>query len=139
MVFACKWLSIREALIKDGAERPDVATFIGRLAAKLLRRHVGKCPEQTTGLSLGGIHDARDPEVHDFDGAIGGDHDVSRLDITMNYAVGERNQTRGKPGRSSRAFAPRARADEDAITCSRLSPSRYSMAMKGEPSDSESS
>ncbi len=85
MVFACKWLSIGEALVKDRAERPDVATLVCWLPAKLFRRHVGKCPEQTTALSLGGIHDARDPEVHDFDGAIRGDHDVSRLDITMNH------------------------------------------------------
>ena len=85
MVFADKRLAIGEALVKDGAERPDVATLVGRLAAKLFRRHVGKRPEQTAGLSLGGIHDARDPEVHDFDGAIGGDHDVSRLDIAMNH------------------------------------------------------
>ena len=74
-------------LVQQHAKGPNVRAFVGMLAVVLLRGHVCKGADEHAGLSLGSLDDAGDPEIHHFDDAVLGDHDVGGLDVAMNDAA----------------------------------------------------
>jgi hypothetical protein len=76
-----------EHLIEHDTERPDIRTCIDIIAAKTFGAHVrqraddGAGPRQSVSRQLG------DAEVEDLDDALGRQHHVGRLDVTMNDAA----------------------------------------------------
>ena len=97
-----EWLAARHHLVQHAAERKDVAPLIGREALCLLRRHVGRGPEDDTRLRghhaqrrrVGqfrrcgrGFHRLGQPEVEHLHGAVRPHFDVRGLEIAMNDAL----------------------------------------------------
>ena len=84
-----------EHLEKHRPERPDVCAAIGFEAAGLFRAHVARCPEHHAGLrkrdGVGTLRVVADrlgeTEVEDLDAAVGGQLDVSGLEIAMDDAA----------------------------------------------------
>ena len=84
-------------LVHHDPEREDVAASVDHFAARLLGRHVGRRPDhrahhrQGAGvgrLLIGGAHrvQLRNPEVEDLGNPPLGQHDIGRLQITVDDA-----------------------------------------------------
>ena len=87
-----------EELVKNQAKGINIGTLICRLSLRLFRREVLEGAKNRPGERMdrcrrGG---ARDAEIGQQGAAVGGDHDVSRLEITVNHACRVR---RRQPGR----------------------------------------
>src|SRR4029079_7519555 len=96
-------LLAREHFEQQTAEGPDVASFIDRLALRLLRAHVGGGPENDAGWLAGVDERGRgreidgavritglvtgQPEIEDLHLAISGQRDVSRFEIPVNDSL----------------------------------------------------
>ena len=93
----------RHHLVQDRAEREDVGPRIDPLALGLLRRHVGRRPDDHARLGAQGrchrgpgvaagrrLHQLRQAKVEHLHQALPGDHDVGRLEIAVDDARGMR-------------------------------------------------
>jgi len=77
----------------DDAKRVDVAARVEPAAFELLGRHVGRRADDDPDARQRRRVDAArpgQPEVEQPDGAVGGDHDVARLDVAVDDAGGVR-------------------------------------------------
>src|SRR6185312_9827075 len=98
-------------LVEHGAEGALVGAGVERFAADLLRRHVPRrthqCPRrrEAGGFKIvgGGGEAAGDAEVENLDAAVGGEHDVLRLEVTVEDAGGVGG---GQSGRHRGGDAP---------------------------------
>jgi hypothetical protein len=96
-VFTIEGAAAGQQLVEHAAERPDVGPLVDRTAARLLRAHIGRRPEdqpvarRIARCRLAPIRvvgqDLANPEVEDFDHSVGGDLDVRRLEIAMDDAL----------------------------------------------------
>ena len=88
-VLADEWLFAGQHLIQDYAQAEEIGAAIERAAFHLLRSHVVGRAQHLAGVGYlpAGFRNA---EVHDLHRAVGGDHDVGRLYVTMNNSVGVR-------------------------------------------------
>ena len=80
-----------QELVHDDPEREEVRPAVHLLPGDLLRRHVGRRPQD--GVALGERASPRDlgqPEVHHLDAPFRGALDVRALDVAVNDAVGMR-------------------------------------------------
>ena len=82
-----EWPLIGDQFVKQDSEGPEVRTLVRVLAVILLRRHVGKRPDEHSGLGLGSFHHPRNAEVHDLDDAFLAEHHVSGLDVAVNNSA----------------------------------------------------
>jgi hypothetical protein len=78
---------VRQNLEEGDTEAEDIRAAVGRLAAKLLRRHIAGCSDDDPGLGLGGMRYPGDTEIHDFGATILGDENIRRFDIPVNDTV----------------------------------------------------
>ena len=75
-------------LVDHNAERPEVGAAVGHEAAGLLRRHVGCGTAALPAQGQARVPGERgEPEVHDLDQAVTGQHQVARLDVAVDDAV----------------------------------------------------
>ena len=100
----------RQHLVEDGPERPDIGSLVHRPAARLLRAHIRRRPQDDPG--GGGVHRNRgrarrsrtrgavrfecfrETEIEDLDGPIGADLDVRWLQIAVDDSGGVRGLER---------------------------------------------
>ena len=91
-------------LVEDDSEREEVAPVIHPALLDLLRRHVGRGPDDAPGPGQTGVlrplpersllversllarSQLGDPEIEDFDAPVAGHHDVARLQIAVDDA-----------------------------------------------------
>ena len=85
---AVKGQGAREHFIEHDAHGVDVRLLVGVLAARLLGADIVDRADGLVGHGDGfKLGDAGDAEVHDLDGAVAEDHDVLRLDVTVDDAA----------------------------------------------------
>ena len=124
--FARKRLPARQALVEHAAEGEDVGAFVERLAARLLRAHVGRGSEDRAGVrrrsrdgrgkrrvdrASGRFRDPRESEVEHFDGTVGPDLDVGWLQVPMDDArFVRRLQARRDAGGDRKSLVDRQRS-----------------------------
>ena len=83
-----------EDLVEHEPERVDVALDGSAFAGKLLRRHVGRRSRNFRAALV--VFDAgREPEVRDLRAAAAVDHDVGRLQVSMQHALVVRRREPG--------------------------------------------
>ena len=95
MLGADEGVGARDQLIQQNAERENVGSAIRRLTADLFRRHIRRRARRTS--SVAAVHDGRrlvdgvgvrqarrQPEVHDLDVPVFGEHHVRRLEVAVN-------------------------------------------------------
>ena len=98
-VFAAERRLAGEHLEQHDAGRVEVAARVDAFAARLLGREILRGAHDGAGLGdgCGRLGDrARDPEVHDLDLAVAGDHDVARLDVAVHDPGAVRVLERGQ-------------------------------------------
>ena len=85
-------MTATEQLVHQGANREDVRSDIHRLAAELLRRHVGHAAGEVPEARIAPTTALRDPEVEELHRPILEYPDVTGLDVPMDdtLRVGER-------------------------------------------------
>ena len=109
-----------DRLVQENTQRPDVGrgTRLGSL--HLLRRHVvGRAEDRPRAGQILPSVDSREAEVREHDPAIGLDHDVLRLEVAVDHALGVRvgdgpghglqdlqTSLGGQPGRKLRQRLP---------------------------------
>ena len=91
-------------LVEDGAEGEDVGPRVDWASFGLFWRHVRRRAHDQPGPRAQRRHrllcrrpfdELRDAEVEDLRPAVAGDHDVGRLDVAVDDAVGVRSRKRG--------------------------------------------
>jgi hypothetical protein len=83
--------AVKDQLVQDHADRPDVARRRGRLAAPLLRREVRRSPRRAAAAVVGEASGpARQAEVDDARPAVARDDDVLGLEVEVEHAVAVR-------------------------------------------------
>src|SRR5207253_1586922 len=82
-----------DELIENGAQREDIRPMVYWSSRCLLRRHVTWSAHHHAGLGHARITQFRDAKVEDFNVSLVGQHQVGRLQVTMDHAslVGESN------------------------------------------------
>ena len=106
-IWAGERLLARQQLVENRAEREQVAPGVEALSAGLLRRHVGRAPQDPpAGRQLDRI-DLRHAEVHDLRLSGCQHHDVGGLDVAVHDAVGMGVlESLGHPGHRSKRLTP---------------------------------
>lgn len=79
----------REHLEEHAPEGPDVAALVGKTVLELLRRQVGRCPDDLARVRENValtrlVAPLGDPEVDEHHAALGSDQQVGRLEIAMD-------------------------------------------------------
>jgi hypothetical protein len=83
-VLAGEGFPVRQHLVEDDPERKDVAPAVHGSAGHLLRGHVVRRAEELARRRQIRGGDLGDAEVRDLHLAVGGDHDVRRLDVAVD-------------------------------------------------------
>ena len=74
-------------LVQHDSDRPDIATNVGVLATRLLRRHVGHRTDcRARDCQLQRVRELGEAEVENLD-AVLGEKQVARLDVTVHHAL----------------------------------------------------
>jgi hypothetical protein len=100
VAIAFEWSFSGEHLVKQDAQSPKVCSLVDRLSAQLLGRHVGHGTQHHAAARERHISKLGQPEVEDFDSAVGLSNYVSRFDVPVDdpLLVGRGEPARDLPG-----------------------------------------